>query len=194
MTPLLTGVFASQISGHLNTYTGPTSAFDALATVTVPSGGLATVTFANVPTGYKHLQIRALGKSNRAGGQDQFTMVINGDTTTNYYQHAIEGTGNASAATAFAYARNWVCLGDFADDTYNSNVFGAAICDILEYSNTNKYKTTRSISGWDSNGNGYVRYESSLWNSTSAITSLTIGVQDGTLIKEFSSFALYGVK
>ena len=183
------------ITGLLNDgIPASTTAFESIATATVGSGGTATVTFSSIPSTYTHLQIRATAQSNRGGGQDQFTMVINSDTSTNYYQHAIEGTGNSSAATAFAYPRNWICLGDFADGTYDSTAFGFSICDILDYKNTNKYKVTRSFSGWDTNGQGYVRLDSGLWKSTAAISSLTIGVQDGTLIKQFSSFALYGVK
>jgi len=76
MSPLLTGVLASQISGHLNTFT-LTGAMDALATVTVPSGGVSSITFSALPqTGYSHLQLRSfiLSSSTASSG----TLLLNG--------------------------------------------------------------------------------------------------------------------
>jgi hypothetical protein len=55
---------ASQISGHL--YDGPFGAYDSLATVTL-SADAASVTFAGIPSGYKHLQIRAIHKPSTSG-------------------------------------------------------------------------------------------------------------------------------
>ena len=186
MLNVITGLHGTGVAPSTNSY-------ESIATVTVGSGGSSTVTFSSIPSTYTHLQIRAMGQSNRGGGQDQFTMVINSDTTTNYYQHYLEGVGSGTPGS-YGYPRNWICLGDFADGTYSSSAFGIAVCDILDYKNTNKYKVTRSLSGWDTNGQGYVRFDSGLWKSTAAISSLTIGVQDGTLINQYSKFALYGVK
>jgi len=61
MSPIL-GIYASQITGHLNPFT-PTGSYDALASYTVPSGGASTITFAGIPTGgqYTHLQLRVSG-------------------------------------------------------------------------------------------------------------------------------------
>jgi molecular chaperone HtpG len=48
MTPIL-GIIASSFRSAA----GPDGAYDALATVTVPSGGLASITFAAIPNTYK---------------------------------------------------------------------------------------------------------------------------------------------
>jgi hypothetical protein len=70
---------------------------------------------------------------------------------------------------------------------------GAFIIDIQDYSSTSKNKTVRTFSGVDFNGSGSVNLYSSLWMSTSAISSLTLTSNTG----EFSTnttFALYGIK
>ena len=74
-----------------------------------------------------------------------------------------------------------------------ANCFGVAVIDILDYANTNKYKTYRSLTGGDANGSGQVLLRSSNWRSTSAVTSMTLypGVGNFT---QYSSFALYGIK
>ena len=67
-----------------------------------------------------------------------------------------------------------------------------AIIDILDYVNTNKYKTIRSISGHDANGSGIVQLGSELWQSTSAITSLAGGANAGFL--QYTTIQLYGIQ
>jgi hypothetical protein len=78
-------------------------------------------------------------------------------------------------------------------------MFGAGIVDILDYANTNKYKTIRSLTGHDHNGviagiHAIVNLNSGSWRSTSAINSIVIGVVSGTAFNQYSSFALYGIK
>jgi hypothetical protein len=74
--------------------------------------------------------------------------------------------------------------------------FAVAVIDILDYANTNKYKTYRVLSGVDTNGTspvGYVDFESALWLSTSAVNSITITLPSGNYA-QYSQFALYGIK
>ena len=57
-------------------------------------------------------------------------------------------------------------------------------------SNT-KYKTVRSLDGYDANGSGYISFNSGLWMSTSPITSISFSL---TSFTDGAQFALYGVK
>jgi hypothetical protein len=63
---------------------------------------------------------------------------------------------------------------------------------ILDYANTNKYKTLRGLSGADNNGSGEIRFWSGLWQSTNAITSIKFFGNNGNW-QQYSHFALYGV-
>jgi hypothetical protein len=73
--------------------------------------------------------------------------------------------------------------------TYWSNT----IIDILDYTNTNKNKTMRSISGFDRNGGGTVGIWSVLYSTnTNAITSLILS-GGGSYIANGSRFDLYGI-
>lgn len=167
------GIYASQISGHL---WAPNGAYDALATTTVGSGGVSSVTFAGIPQGYKHLQVRV---SNTNGG----TIRFNGDTTTsNYRYHVIFGDGSTAGGGTGASAAYFPVSG--------STSRTAEIMDILDYSSLSKYKTLKIIGGWDNNGTGEAYLASNLWMKTEAITSMTM---TGTF-PQYASFALYGVK
>ncbi len=193
MTPLLTGVFASQISGHLETWQ-PTSAYDALATVTVPSGGLSNVVFAGIPqTGYSHLQLRILARGNYADPTDDIEVIFNNDSTAVYSIHSLSGDGSTAYSGGDAnQTRNRVVRA--AGATAAANIMGAGVVDILDYTNVNKNKVVRSLDGVDLNGSGYLDLRSMLWKNKDSIQSITLNSRYGTAISQHSSFVLYGVK
>ena len=68
------------------------------------------------------------------------------------------------------------------------------VLDVLDYADTNKFKTARALSGDDRNGNGYIALISTLWRSTSAINQLDIYSKDGQNLSTTTTLALYGIK
>ena len=174
-----------------------TNSYESISTVTVGSGGSATVTFSSIPATYTHLQIRIFGQTSRGTyGNDQMTMRVNGDTGSNYSSHILSGDG-ASASASGAATQTSINL-SFKLGSTTSSAFGAFIIDALDYANTSKYKTIRNLAGVDINGTissfgGEVELSSGLWQSTSAITSLTFTPVNANFT-QYSSFALYGIK
>jgi hypothetical protein len=168
--------------------------YESIATVTVGGAGAATISFTSIPATFKHLQVRYIGRDNRASASDDLMFRLNSDATTaNYNSHRLYADGSAVSAdrvTGFAGTLSAFVTGA----TAGASMFGAGITDILDYANTNKYKTTRSIGGNDQNGSGFVSFISGLWMSTSAITNIEIIPLNGTLFNQYSSFALYGIK
>jgi hypothetical protein len=186
VTPISLGIFASANN------TVATS-FESIATVTVGSGGAANVEFTSIPGTYTHLQLRMIGRTEFASGVlDNIFMQFNSDTGTTYDLHNLNGNGASAAAGASTSRANVIPLRSTSNGA-GANTFGAAVCDILDYTNTNKYTTIRSLTGYDNNGSGEIFLLSGLWRSTSAITSIKIfqGVDD---IAQYSHFALYGIK
>jgi hypothetical protein len=190
MTPIL-GIIASSFRSAA----GPDGAYDALSTITVPSGGLASITFAAIPNTYKHLQIRGIAKSNRAVYVDDLGMRFNSDTATNYSSHRLYGDG-ASATSDAESTRNRMNIAQIAGGTVNnSSGFGGLVIDVLDYASTIKSKTVRVLSGYDDNGQGLIEFASGAWyNSSTAVNSITFLPLFGTSISEKSQFTLYGVK
>lgn len=188
--PIL-GVIASQISGHLF---APSGAYDSIATYAITSN-TASVTFSSIPQTYTHLQVRYLGRDTRTGATQQSTFIYaNGDTGANYVQHGLLSDG--SSASSFAQTgRNNLNLAVIPTTTSSASMFGTAICDILDYTNTNKYKTFRTLSGQDqNNSDGTIYLFSGLWMSTSAISSLTVFPNNSQSFVQYSNIALYGIK
>jgi hypothetical protein len=169
--------------------------YDSLATITVPSGGVASITFSGIPNIYKHLQIRGIAKDDRASNvNDGIVVQFNSDTGANYTRHRLFGQGGGTAEAGANTSQTGTLLYSGTGGASGANIFGAFVMDVLDYTNTNKYKTMRALDGVDANGSGYIALDSGLWLNTAAITTITFTPQSGTIFTEHSSFALYGVK
>lgn len=187
--PIL-GIFASQITGKLF---APSGAYDSIATTTVGAGGAASITFSSIPSTYTHLQVRYIARDNRGIYVDFFKMRFNSDSGTNYAVHALYGDGSSALATATT-SNSSIDINRIAASTAVANGFGAGVIDILDYANTNKYKTSRALAGYDDNGQGQIWFQSGLWQNTAAITQIDLLPGVGTSFTQYSSFALYGIK
>ena len=177
----IAGVIASSISGHLST----NNYF--LISQSLPSA-VSTVTFSGIPATYKSLQVRfnlvtSLNTQN-------FTLQYNSDTSTaNYANHYLLGTGTAASASGQA-------SGTFGKTVLNqqgsvSTYPNVGIVDIIDYANTNKNKTIKSLLGSNQNTSaGVVEIDSGVWLSTAAITSIAFGISGGTFT---GTISLYGV-
>jgi hypothetical protein len=179
VSPIL-GIVASQNYQRITT-----TGFVSIATTTVGSGGTSSITFSGIPSVYKHLQIRGITSSLDADVNLRF----NGDTGSNYSEHYIYGDGTTRAAGG---GSNLTTVATFyaGNDAVNAVNMGPGIFDILDYANTNKYKTMRGLTG--PADRGLIVFRSSSWRSTSAITSITL---TSTLtIREYSQIALYGIE
>lgn len=186
MSPIL-GILASSFQGAVGDY-------ESISTVTVGAGGSSSITFSSIPSTYKHLQIRGIVRSTTSGtDSDSVYGSFNGDTTnTNYFTHALAGNGSVT----YAYGVNSIngfSVGSCGKAGTTANAFGVSVVDILDYANTNKYKTVRVLQGNDRNGLGDVFLQSGLWMNTNAVTSITIVMASNNLA-QYSSFALYGIK
>jgi hypothetical protein len=172
----------------------PTGSYDALASYTVPSGGVSSVTFSVAGlTGYQHLQIRGIGRTTSSGADNAILVTLNGDTGANYSYHTLFGNGSSPVAFA-ATNTNGLQMDKLSTNTNSTNVFGGAVFDLLDYASTTKFKTSRSLGGRDNNGAGGIFLSSGAWRNLAAVTTLTLTPYEGYNFTQFSQFALYGVK
>jgi hypothetical protein len=186
--PIL-GIIASQ------DYNRVTNSYESIATTTVGSGGSSTVTFSSIPSTYTHLQVRCLVKTNRTSSNLSSTpFIFNSDSAANYSCHEFNGNGSSVSTVATSNGSN-IDVGRVSGNSSSANVFGVEVIDILDYKDTNKYKTVRILNGFDNNGSGVAAFASGSWRSTSAITSITFQTPyDSTLYLQYTQFALYGIK
>lgn len=185
MTPIL-GILASGISGNL---WAPGKDFDSIATVS--GSGVSSVSFTSIPSTYRHLQIRYISRSSGSTA-NRVNINMNGDTSSTFYWHSLYGTGASAAAYAFQSAYIQVAPQTVSTDT--ASAFAVGIIDILDYKDTNKFKTVRTLAGDDMNGSGLLFFNSGAWGNTNAITSIAITPNAVENFASGTTFALYGIK
>jgi hypothetical protein len=178
------------------------TAFESIQTYTVGAGGITTISFVDIPSTYKHLQIRVTGRSTGAYTYSSLYVRPNSDNGLRYSYHSVYGDGaNASGAgRGTGSDGSWIAQ-NIAGATSGTNNFGAVIVDILDYTSANKYKTMRSMGGYDNYGSGTpigtFNVNSGTWygstgSSTEAVTSITL-LTDGNFA-QYTHAALYGIK
>jgi len=157
----------------------------------------ASVTFSSIPQNYSHLQVRIWGY-NTSGSDRTLYLQLNSDSGSNYRNHWLSGNGSAASAGADSAATTGILplnanssqTGFNGDSTKASVV----IMDILDYKDTNKYTTVRTLGGWEGNGTGYAYFASGLWMNTAAVSTLYFQLPYSTNFGSGTTFALYGIK
>ena len=189
MSFMLLGILNSQAAG------GGGAAFDLLETVTLSSSA-ATVSFTGLDSysGYKHLQIRGVFRTDRGGSADQLWLNVNNDYGANYAWHRLGGSGS-NAVSASASNTNYMTNYYIAADGAVAGNFGAFVFDFLDHNSTNKNTTIRSFGGFVDPGNQYVTLNSGLHLNTSALTSVSFdsGNTSSNMVAG-TRISLFGVK
>lgn len=173
--------------------------YEAIQTVLL-SSTQATVEFTNIPTDYQHLQIRCFARGNRATyGTGTLAMRINNVSTASYSFHFLLGDG-ASVASSPGSNVTAMDLGNNSIGSTVSNSFGGVIIDVLDYKDTNKFKTVRALGGVDINGTiagygGHVSLGSGMFQNTNAVSSIQLlGTGSSFSLTQYSRFSLYGLR
>ena len=169
-----------------------------LATQTLGSAA-ASVTFSSIPSTYKHLQVRIIARDTSAsgGGGGALRLRFNGDTSAVYDRHVLSGNGSSPSAGADINQTEFSLDGLMIGGGTGANIYGVGTLDIIDYASTTKNKTLRLLNGNNTNGtygNEFIRLQSGNWRSTSAITSMTFSITNGSGLESGSIIALYGIK
>ena len=174
-----------------------TGSYEAIQTLS-GTGSSDTITFSSIPQTYKHLQIR--GTQQVAYGSTDYGntgLRLNGYTGTGYTYHFMRAYYDGSSSNkqvggvgtgSISYA---LCSVGFLNQSLDT-VFGS-MYEILDYTSTSKQKVIRATSGGTYSTKGILQFGSSLWNSTDAITSLSLFASNGSWTTR-TSFTLYGIK
>jgi hypothetical protein len=188
--PILGVIASSTQQGRAVVDTG---AMFPIAMANVGSAGAANIQFTSIPSTYKHLQIRAIVRANRAGSTDSVGITFNGVTTGSFYDyHTLTGNGS-SASSGDGVNQNFVNPTISTAATDLTKTLSTMVVEILDYANINKIKTVRSFAGYDLNGSGFSWFASGAWRNTNAISSIRIAPGSSGWA-QYTQIALYGIK
>jgi hypothetical protein len=188
---------SSAESAASNSVTPSAASYYSIASTTVGAGGAAEVTFSGIPATYKHLQVRFYAPSAPSAATSFIMRVGNGsiDTGASYSFHSLFGYSNNGNGATQRPNETGIEV-HYCPSGITSPYVG--IIDLLDYADTNKYKTTRSMFGHDNNsGNstnaGQMWFVSGNWRNNSAITDIRLYHGNGNLPQN-TRIALYGMK
>jgi hypothetical protein len=168
---------------------GNQTAYESIATINFGSAA-AAFDFTSIPQTFTHLEIRFMAYSTLAASLDNLAMYANNDTSNIYSTHSVYGSGSSASAYGGASQPRIYLPSLLSANTTAQYTVG--VIQILDYTSTSKFKTTRTLHGFDANGSGYVGLSSGSFQSTGAITRFSGGTSAN--IAAGSRFALYGIK
>jgi hypothetical protein len=157
-----------------------------IETITVGSGGAASIEFTGIPQDGKDLQVLVSGRAS----QTIFRMTLNSDTGSNYNQVIIRGNG--STVSTDSYAFGFLLIGEQSTSAYTADTFGNGCIYISNYTSA----VAKSISADSVSENNSTTANQLLvagsYSGTSAITSLQLVQSSGSFL-EHSTASLYSI-
>jgi hypothetical protein len=160
-----------------------------IQTITVGSGGAASIDFSSIPATYTDLELVFSIRTNRSGTTvDALGLKMNG-VATNQTMRILYGDGSNAGSQTDTTINTAVPA-----STTTASVFGSGHFYIPNYASAN----FKSVSAESVNENNaalsYIYFVAGLWSQTTAINQLTLYSINSATILEFSSASLYGIK
>jgi hypothetical protein len=161
--------------------------YEKIATTTLGSAA-SSVTFSSISGAYTDL-ILVMNVGGSVSG-NAINMTFNSDTSTNYSDTGLWGTGTSAASGRHVNATNAALSIGIGVST---NAFDTqTMVQIQNYSNTTTYKTYIARTGNTAGSYPGTEVVFGLWRSTAAIS--TVSVACGANWVTGSTFTLYGIK
>lgn len=163
----------------------------------VLSGNTANVTFSSIPATYTDLILLMSIRTERVSDRDQIAIRFNGDTSSIYSATwmGINGTSGNTAYSSRETTFNRGRIGYAVGSTNTANTFANVEMYLPSYLST----TSKQYSGFSAPENNaltgaWLDANASLYNNTSAISSMLIYSANSANLTAGSSFYLYGIK
>ena len=166
--------------------------YEAIATVTVGSGGAADITFSSIPQTYTDLLLKLSARTLAASGSNWSWVAVrlNGATTNASWRQLF---GNGSTASS-GNNTNALLAGYATDNAVTANTFSNSETYIPNYTSSN-YKSMSNDAVTENNATSALNsFFATLWSDTAAVTSITLAQDTGISFAEHSTATLYGIK
>jgi hypothetical protein len=164
-----------------------------ISSTIVGAGGAASVTISSIPATYKHLLLVITARSDAAGVTNvECRVQLNGDTGANYAWASLIGSGAAASSTA-GNDQTSMAIGLIAAATATASHAGTIQATIFDYARTAWFKHVNGVGQWSIEDGSQPREYRGIWESTAAITSVTVIPVSGNLV-EHSRVGLWGMR
>ena len=159
-----------------------------ISTVTVGSGGAATIDFINIPQNYTDLVVKLSARSTYTSGRANTIQLNLNGSATGFSGKDVYGDGSSAAS----YSPT-VAIGATPSATSTSNTFSNLEIYFPNYTSS-AYKSYLVDSAQDDNNTGaYLDLTAGLWSNTAAINSISI-ITNVNNWAQYSTAHLYGIR
>ena len=153
--------------------------YQLIGTVTVGSGGAASIDFTNIPQNYTDLCVLLSVRSDRSASVGDWAFVSFNGTTTGYTGATIEGVLYDTFPRIFG-------MGTAANSPANS--FGNSTACVLNYTGSNnKSWSVDMVTSTNTNDESITDLHTGLWSNSAAITSIALTPRVGSAWVENST-------
>jgi len=167
-----------------NTYT-------LIQSVTVGSGGAASIEFGSIPQTYTDLLIK-LSSRTATGGATDVIAEFNADVTAaNYSMRQIQGSG-ASASSSGGGSSSQALTSSGSTDT--ASTFANGEMYIPNYAGSTAKSSSNDSVTENNATTAYATLRANLYAGTAAITAIKFTHSSGANFAQYSSASLYGIK
>jgi len=159
--------------------------YEAIATVTVGSGGAANIEFTSIPATYTDL---CMVMSLRFDGNTDLVDIAINNSTANRSQIYFYGNG---ASVVNASNTDLITLAD--NSTMTANTFSNCQIYIPNYASSNNKSFSIEMVSETNGTTAYTVLSAGLWSNSAAITSLKLSYSGYNFV-QYSTATLYGIK
>ena len=172
--------------------------YEAIATVTVGSGGAANIEFTSIPATYTDLLIKVSARNNESDSAGGLFYVNFNNSTSNLSSKVLYAYGSglgSLSSTATSAIFGYICSNGSTTSTFgNSEIY------ISNYASSNNKSVSVDAVNENNATDGRQNLVAGLWSNTAAITSIKLvsatissGSASGNFVQH-SSATLYGIK
>lgn len=164
------------------------TAFEAIQTVTVGTGGQAAMEFTSIPATFTDLFILQSGRSSTGSPDQDIQFNSNASNYSAVYMFNVGGSLTGGSTSS-------IPLVGLPKSTYTSNTFGSTSIYIPSYRGSGyKSVSAESVAPNNSTSDYFVWLCGGVWSDTAAITSIKLRASSPALYTEHSTATLYGIK
>jgi len=162
-----------------------------IASQTVGSGGASSVTFSSIPNTYNDLYIYASTRDTTSGVVGNTLVAAFNGSTTGIYAFVLSGGGSSPGVGSYAFGRD---IGADTSGSATANTFSNNYIYISNYASTTAYKSYMLNRGLENNATEDYNYiVTGVWQSTSALNSITFSPSGSSSFVQYTTFYIYGV-
>jgi len=166
--------------------------YEAIATVTVGSGGAANIDFTSIPATFTDLAVKLSVRGDATFATQQMYMTFN-NSTSGYSARQVYGDGSSATSATLSNSGAAISIVNTNTSVSTSNTFSSTEVYIPNYASSNN-KSASADSVTENNATGAVAgLTAGLWSNTAAITSIKFEPQSGNFV-QYSTAILYGIK